>query len=166
MKICNNMTIKFTAYLMNIVLIVSKLSVQQVPYNGIIMGYFRVTKFLRFFFFFSQKRGDYVSWVLIFFRWLCSQKRIKTMRVGGTTRLSLDRSTVRKENLWPKYLTERNKRHLQSDRHTNKKNIFTFRLLNKMTVQNKTMKCLSCLFVMLCHTTLFAIKNLCILNVT
>ena len=25
-------------------------------------------------------------------------------RVGGTTRLSLDRSTVRKENLWPQYL--------------------------------------------------------------
>ena len=72
------------------------------------------------------------------------------------TRLPLDRSTVRKENLWPNYL-ERNgiKDNLQSDRQTNKKNIFTFRRLNKMTVENKTMKCLSCLLV----TTLFAIKQ-------
>ena len=161
MKICNNMTIKFTAYLMNIVLIVSKLSVHQVPYNGIFSRH-KISAF----FFFSQKCGIMFRVFLIFFGWLCSRKRIKIMRVGGTTRLSLNRSTVRKENLWPKYLTERNKRYLQSDRHTNKKNIFTFRLLNKMTVQNKTMKCLSCLFVMLCHTTLFAIKNLCILNET
>ena len=53
-----------------------------------------------------------------------------------------------------------NKRYLQSDRQTNKKNIFTFRRLNKMAVQNKTMKCLSCLLVTLCHATLFAIKQL------
>ena len=34
-----------------------------------------------------------------------------------------------------------------------------------MAVQNKTMKCLSCLLVKLCHTTLFAIKQLVVYSV-
>ena len=78
-------------------------------------------------------------------------------RVGGTTRLFLDISTVRKENLRPKYLKPKGIKGTCSltDKQRNKNNIFTFRWLNKMTVQNKTMKCLSCLLVMLCHTTLF-----------
>ena len=81
--------------------------------------------------------------------------------MGGTTRLSLDRTTVRKENLWPKYLKRKGIKDSCSltDKQT-KKNIFIFRRLNKMTVQNKTMKCMSCLLVTLCHTTLCAIKQL------
>ena len=58
-----------------------------------------------------------------------------------------------------------NKRYLQSDRQTNKKNIFTFRWLNETAVQNKTMKRLSCLLDTLCHTTFFAIEQLVVYSV-
>ena len=87
---------------------------------------------------------------------------------GGTTRLSLDRSTVRKVNLQPKYLkcngikdtcSLTNKQKTKKKK-KKKKNIFTFRLLNKMSFQNKTLKCLPCLLVTLCHMTLFAIQQL------
>ena len=80
---------------------------------------------------------------------------------GGTTRLSLNRSNVRKKSLAKVSETQQNERYMQSDRQKkNKKNIFTFRRLNKILFQNKTMKCVSCLLVTLCHTTLFAIKQL------
>ena len=70
------------------------------------MGYFRVAKFSRFF---VSK-----TWGLIFadFNFRGRQRPRKMIsilfhenhRVGGTARISLDRSTVRKENLRPKYL--------------------------------------------------------------
>ena len=123
--------------------------VYEVPYNGIFSR-------RQIFAVLSKKYGDYFSRILIF---IISILFRENRRVGGTTRLSLYRTTVRKENLRPKVSeTQRIKRYLQSDRQTNKNNIFTFRRLKTMTVQNKTMKCLSCLLVTLCHTTLFAIK--------
>ena len=109
-----------------------------------IMGYFRVAKFLRF---------CLKTWGLFFadftFCGLQRLQKIISIRVGGTTRLSLAISTVLKERKSPAKVSETQgtKRYLQSDRHTNKKNIFTFRPLNEMSVQNKTMKCLSCLLV-------------------
>ena len=76
--------------------------------------------------------------------------------LGGTTWLSLDRPIVWKENLWPEYLKRKGIKHTCSltDKQTKS------RRLNKMTVQNKTMKCPSCSLVTLCHMTLFAIKQL------
>ena len=70
-----------------------------------LMGYFRVTKFPRFCLktwrlFFADfdfcGRQNLRKIILVLFR--------KNYRWGDITRLSLDRSTVRKENLWPKYL--------------------------------------------------------------
>ena len=89
--------------------------------------------------------------ILILFR--------ENRRVYGTTRLSLNRSTVQKENLWPKYLKCNGIKDTCSltDKQT-KRTYLQIRRLNKMTVQNKTMESLSCLLFPLCHTTLFAIK--------
>ena len=122
-----------------------------------ITGYFRVTKFSRFclknlgIIFRGQQHLQKI--ILILFR--------KNCRVGGTTWLSLNRSTVQKENLQPKCLKRNGIKDTCSlTEKQKKKSIFTFRRLNKMTVQNRTMKCLSCLLITLCHTTLFAIKQL------
>ena len=71
-------------------------------------------------------------------------------RVGGSTRRSLDRSTMRKENLRPKYLKRKGmKKYLQYDGQRNKKNIFLFRRLNKMIVpeQNNKMSVLFACYV-------------------
>ena len=86
-------------------------------------------------------------------------------RVGGTARISLDRSTVRKENLRPKYLKlkwikdtciltgkQAKRTYLHSDGWI--KWLFRTKQWNV---------CLACLLLelwKLCHTTLFAIKQL------
>ena len=46
--------------------------------------------------------------------------------MGGTTRLSLDRTTVRKENLWPKYLKRKGIKDTCSltDKQTKKEHIY------------------------------------------
>ena len=116
----------------------------RIPYNGI---------FLRrqIFAVLSQKHGDYFSRILIFAVGNVRENNFnsfprKSYRGGGITQLSLDRSTVRKENLWPKYLKRKGIKDtcsLADTKKTNKKNIFTYRRLNKITVQSKTMKCLS-----------------------
>ena len=77
-----------------------------------IMGYFRVAKFSRF---------CLKTWGLFFadfnFRGWQRQRKILSIlfrenrRVGGTTGLSLDRSTVGKENLRPKYLERKGIKH-------------------------------------------------------
>ena len=70
-----------------------------------IMGYFRVAKFLLF---------CLKNMAIIFRRFQFSRSATSAKNYfdffrenhggGGITRLSLDRSTMRKENLWPKYL--------------------------------------------------------------
>ena len=132
-----------------------------------IMGYFCVAKF-------SLRGFVSKTWGLIFadFNFLGQQCPWKIMlvlfcekrRVDGTT-LTFPRQINCAERISGQSIWNRgNKRYLPSDRQRNKKNIFTFRRLNKMTVQNKTMKCLSCLLVTwtqkLCHTIHFAIKQL------
>ena len=75
-------------------------------------------------------------------------------RVGCTARLSLDRSTVRKE----KYLKPNGIEDTCSL--TNKQTKRTYLHSDGCIKQNKTMECMSCLLVTLCQTTLFAIKQL------
>ena len=64
----------------------------------------------------------------------------KNHRVGGTTRLSCDRLTMRKENIQPKYLKRKGIKDTFSltdkQQQQQRNNIFTLRHLNKMTVQN------------------------------
>ena len=101
-----------------------------------IMGYFCVAKFFADL---SKKNGDYFLWILIFAVGNVREKITsilfrKNHRVCGTTRLSLDISIVRKENLRPKYL----KRYLQSERQTKKKK----HTYNLHSVQNNEMSVL------------------------
>ena len=129
------------------------------------MGYFRVAKFLRFC---LKNIAIIFSRILI----LPSAKnnfdsfpRKSWRGWHNSTRLSLDRSTVQKENLQQKYLKrkgikdtcsltyktkqiqkkkqKKNKTKQKKQKKNNKKNILTYRRLNKITVQSKTMKCLS-----------------------
>ena len=72
------------------------------PYNGIFSRR-QISAVL------SQKHDDYFSQILIFAVGNVREKIISVLfrendRGGDITRLSLDRSTVRKENLRPKYL--------------------------------------------------------------
>ena len=104
-----------------------------------IMEYFRVAKFSRF---------CLKTWRLFF--------------ADFNYQFSLDKSKVRKENLWPKYLEQNGiKDYLQSDRQTNKNNILTFRRLNTMTVQYKTMKCLVLLACYVVSYDTFCHKTTC-----
>ena len=78
--------------------------------------------------------------------------------LGGATRHSVDRSTVQKKSPAKVSETQRNKRYLQSGRETNKKTIFIFRWLNKMTTeQNNEISVLPACYVvsydMFCHKT-------------
>ena len=75
---------------------VAKFLDRQVPYNGIFSR-------RQIFAVLSKKHGDYFS------RLATSAKN--NFYSFGTTRLSLDRSTVRKENLRPKYLKRKGIKH-------------------------------------------------------
>ena len=109
-----------------------------------IMEYFRVAKFSQFC---LKKHGAYFSRILIFRGWQRPRKIIlirvrKNCWVGGKTRLSLDRSTVRKkvsdQSVWnasnQRYLKQTKRTYFHSDGWKN-------------DYQNKTMKRLSCLLV-------------------
>ena len=119
--------------------------IRQIPYNGIFSR-------RQIFVVLSQKHDDYCSRILIFAVgnvreksfWFFSAKIVEWVaQLDFPSIEQLCGKKISGQSIW----NVKNKRYLQSDRQTNKNNIFTFRRLNKMTVENKTMKCLSCLLV-------------------
>ena len=114
-----------------------------IPYNGIFSR-------RQIFAVLSQKHSDYFSRILIFAVGNVRKKIISILfrenrGGGGITPLSLDRPTVRKENLRPKYLKRKGIKDTCSLTYKKKQqqNRLTYRRLYKITVQSKTMKCLS-----------------------
>ena len=115
-------------------------STHNIPYDGIFSR-------RQIFAVFSKKHGDYFSRILIFavgnipilfcenFEWVIQLDFPSIDQLCG--------KKISGQSIW----NARNKRYLQSYRQTNKNNRFTFKRLKKMTVQNKTMKSLSCLLV-------------------
>ena len=94
-------------------------------------------------------------------------------RVGGTARISLDRSTVWKENLRPKYLKCNGIKDtcILTDKQAKRTYLHSDGWIKWLFGTKQWNVCLACLLLELwkfCHTTLFAIKKnpLCILNVT
>ena len=113
-----------------------------IPYNGI-FSHRQIFAVL------SQKHSDYFSRILIFavgnIRKIVISILFRENRGGGgITQLSLDRPTVRKENLQPKYLKRKGIKDTCSLTYKKQQqNRLTYRRLNKITVQGKTIKYLS-----------------------
>ena len=96
----------------------------------------------------------------------------KNRRVGGTTRLCLDRSTVRKENLRPKYLKRTGIKDTcsRTDKQTKITYLHSDGWIKWLFRTKQWNVCLACLLLklwMLCHTQLclkvtilFAVKQL------
>ena len=130
-----------------------------------IMGYFRVAKF-------SQIASK--KWGLIFadFNFRGRQRPRKLIsilfrenhRVGGRARISLDRSTVRKENLRPKYLKRKeiNDTCILTDKQAKRTYLHSDGWIKWLFRTNQWNVCLACLLLelwKLCYTTLFTIKQ-------
>ena len=120
--------------------------------------------------FLSKTHGDYFFADFNFRGRQCPRKIIsilfhKIRRVGGTTRLPLNRSTVRKENLRLKYLkcTGIKDTCSQTDKQTKIIYLHSDGWIKWLFRTKQWNVCLACLLLelwKLCHMTLFAIKQL------